>query len=223
MAYIVIKGSYLFLRDVKTLNFFFFKKQIRKERYIKKGRVLVICGGEGTGKTREIEKLHKKAGVIWKKPSIFIKVGEAISNWWRRAGLENEDLKGLSQFEKNEKLISACKGKVVFLDDIDRAESKVKIELIKEIIRVSDVIVCSCKALNKLNNSIKAELRAKQGLKLYESLKVIDLGSSKEEIKEIGLILGIILVFFVAILFGYYSALLLALGFRWLVVEGRRA
>jgi len=180
----------------------------------------------GSGKTRELRKIERYAKDIYGEEAVYIPVGEAPTNWYKRAGLGKEEIKGLTQFEKNEKLINACKGKVVILDDIDRAESKVKVEVVKWLIRVSKVAVVSCRDIKKVNPSLEYELRKKLRFKHWQgwdSSLVVDLGKQETEIKDVGLLVGIVLVVFVALSWGLTHALLGALAMRWLVAEARQS
>ena len=232
MAYLVVKrggfwrrsGS-LRLRRVNTWSFLFWRGVSREETYVKKGRVLVVVGGAGSGKSRELGKLYGFSRELYGVDGVFISVGEALTNWYRRAGLSAEVLRGLSQFEKNKLLIEVCKGKAVFLDDVDRADSKVKVDLVKWLVRVAKVVVVSCKDLKGVNAGIVQELRNKLRLKAHQGFDdrlVVDLGQKEAEVKDVGLIVGIVLVVFVAMAWGLSQALLGALAFRWLVAEGRK-
>ncbi|NPB07219.1 MAG: hypothetical protein GXO03_06425 [Aquificae bacterium] len=232
MAYLVFKGASFWrkrwsirLRDVKTLSLLGWTFRTRSERYVKKGPVLIVQGGFCSGKTRELKKIEKYAKELYGKEAVYIPVGEALTNWYKRAGLQKEELKGLTQFEKNEKLIQRCKGKVVVLDDIDRAESKVKTEVVKWLIRVAKVAVVSCRDVKKVHPSLEYELRKKLKLKNWQGWDdglVVDLGKQETEVKDVGLLVGIILVVFVAMSWGLTHALLGALGLRWLMAEAKQ-
>ena len=231
MAYLVFKSGFwrkkkqLAFRRVNNFRLLFWKFKSSKEVYVKKDRVLIVQGGLGSGKTRELKKIERFSKGIYGVDAVYIPVGEGLSNWYKRAGLKSEDLKGLSQFEKNELLIEKCKGKVVILDDLDKAESKVKVDVLKWLIRVSRVCVVSCKDIKKVNPSLEYELRKKLRLKSWEGWNdrlVVDLGKQETEIKDIGLIVGIVLVVFVAMAWGLSHALLGALAMRWLVAEARQ-
>jgi hypothetical protein len=231
LGYLVFKGGFwrkrktLRFREISTFRLWFWSGRQVKETYIKKGKVLVVQGGLGSGKTRELKKVERFARDIYGKDAVFIPVGEGLANWYKRAGLEREELKGLSQFEKNEKLTNACKGKVVILDDIDRAEGKVKVEVIKWLIRVAKVVVVSCRDIKKVHPSLEYELRKKLKLRSWhgwDDRLVVDLGRQETEIKDVGLVVGIVLVVFVAMSWGLTHALLGALAMRWLVAEARQ-
>lgn len=234
MAYLVFKtgGGFwrkrlqIALREVRTLNLGLVKWADKKETYIKKSKVLVVQGGMGSGKTREVKKIERYAREIYGGEAVYIPVGEALTNWYKRAGLGKEELKGLTQFEKNELLIERCKGKVVILDDIDRAESKVKTEVLKWLIRVSKVAVVSCRDIKKVHPSLEYELRKKLRFKDWhgwDDRLIVDLGKQETEIKDVGLLVGIVLVVFVAMSWGLTHALLGALAMRWLVAEARQS
>ena len=212
------------LRSVKYLRVpFLGMRRVSSERYVNKRRVLIIVGGLGRGKTRELSKLLRWSGGLFGKEAIYIPVGEAVSNWYKRAGIDRDELKGLSQFEKNGKLIGKIKGKVVLLDDIDKAQSKVKTDLVKWLIRVSQVVVVSCGDMDKVNPSLVSELRKKAKLRDHQNWGdcVIELGKEETEIRDVGLIVGLVLIVGIAIACGMTEALAGALAFRWLVAEAR--
>jgi len=235
MPYIALSGAgfwrrrrHMLLRNVRVLRFWKFRRVIKDERYIPKGRVLVVMGGYGSGKTRELKKLCAKAVDIWGREGVYIPVGEGLDNWFKRAGLSQEELKGLRQFEKVGKLIERCKGKVVLLDDVDRAESresKVKIEAVKWLIRSADVVVVSCQDIHRVNEGIEYELRKKLRLKAHEGMNkyIVDLGKQEVEVKDVGMFVAIGLIVFVAFAWGLTWGLMGALAFRYLVAEGRRS
>jgi len=210
------------IRNVRYINLpLIGARKVSSEKYIKKRSVIIFTGGLGTGKTRELNKLLKWSDRLFAKDGIYISVSEAITNWYKRAGLSSEDLRGLSGFEKNRKLIDVCKNKVVILDDIDKAKSKMKIDVVKWLVRVSAYTVVSCEDIDKVNASIVLELRKKLKLKKHESISVINLGKEEVEVRDVGLIVGLIMVVGIAISWGITEALMGALAFRWLVSEAR--
>jgi hypothetical protein len=229
MAYLVLKGGgfwrkrqSLVLRDVRVVRFLGLRRVLRSEKYVQKKAVVVLEGGAGTGKTRELLKISGWAERVFGAEGVYIACGESLENWFKRAGLSAEELKGLRQFEKIEKMIEKLKGKVVCLDDVDKVDSKVKVSAVKWIIRVAKVVVLSCASIKKVNASIVEELRKKLKLKAWESLETLDLGGSQSEIKDIGMIVAIMFVVAVALAWNITAGLLLALALRWLVNEGRR-
>jgi hypothetical protein len=230
MAYLVLKGEgfwrkrqSLVFRDVRVVRFLGFRRVLRSEKYVQKKPVIVLEGGAGTGKTRELLKLSDWAERVFGAEGVYIACGESLENWFKRAGLSAEDLKGLKQFEKIEKMVERLKGKVVFLDDVDKLESsKVKISAVKWIIRVAKVVVLSCVSIKKVNASVVEELRKKLRLKAWESLETLDLGGSHSDVKDIGMIVAIFMVVAVALAWDITAGLLLALALRWLVNEGRK-
>ncbi len=232
MPYIALSGAgfwrrrrHMLLRNVRVLRFWKFRRVIKDEKYVPKGRVLVVMGGYGSGKTRELEKLRAKAVDIWGLEGVYIAVGESLDNWFKRAGLSQEELKGLKQFEKVGKLIEVCKGKVVFMDDVDRAEGKVKVEAVKWLIRSADVVVVSCQDIHRVNEGIEYELRKKLRLKAHEGMNkyIVDLGKQEVEVKDVGMVVAIGLIVFVAFAWGLTWGLMGALAFKYLVAEGRRS
>jgi hypothetical protein len=232
MAYLVLKGvgfwrkrSHVVLREVRTFRFLGFRRVLRSEKYVKKSKALVIQGGMGAGKSRELLKLSKNAGLVWGLEGVYIPCGEGLDNWFKRAGLSAEELKGLKQFEKVGLLINRLSGKAVFLDDVDRVDSKVKLDVIKWIVRVAGVVVVSCKDFNKVNDGVRYELRKKLRLRSWEGMGdyVVDLGGSEVEVKDVGMLMAIVLIVFVAFAWGLMWGLMGALALRYVVSEGRRA
>jgi hypothetical protein len=232
MAYLVFKGvgfwrkkSHIVLRDVRTFRFLGFRRVLKSERYVsKKAKVLLFQGGSGSGKTRELLKLSERSKEVWGLEGVYIPCGESLENWFKRAGLSSEDLKGLRQFEKVGLLISRLKGKAVFLDDVDRVDSKVKLDAVKWLIRSAGMVVCSCRDVYKIQDGIEYELRKKLKLKAYQGMGeyVVDLGGSDVEVKDVGMIVAIVLIVFVAFTWGLTFGLMGALALKYVVSEGRR-
>jgi len=233
MAYLVLKGGgfwrkrqSLVFRDVRVVRLFGLRRVLKSERYIQKKAVIVLEGGAGTGKTRELLKVSSASDKVFGAEGVYIACGEGLENWFKRAGLSAEELKGLKQFEKIEKMVEKLKGKVVCLDDVDRLDSKdskVKMSAVKQIIRVAKVVVLSCASIKKVNASIVEELRKKLRLKAWEVLETLDLGGSQSEIKDVGMIVAIVMVVIIALAWNITAGLLSALALRWLVNEGKRA
>jgi len=224
MAYLVLKGdgfwrkrSALVLRSVKTIKLLGFRRVFRSERYIRKERVLIFEGEAGTGKTRELLKISKNAKEIFGVEGVYIAGVEGFENWLKRGGL-NEELKGLKQFEKAEKLIERVKGKVVCIDDIDKLDG-FKLQVAKRLINSAEFVVVSCSLLKRVNQSLVQELRKKKRIRDGEALTTVDLG--KTEIRDVGMIVAIVLVVLLALTWGLTESLILALALRWLVMEGR--
>jgi len=225
MAYFVFKRKgakcYLALRNKRVRGFGRFRWVDVKEKYIRSS-FLVVVGGRGTGKTRELKKLTKMSSLVFGAPGVYIKCAEGIENWFKRAGICEEELKGLKQFEKVELLIERLKGKAVFLDGVDRVNGKVKVEAIKRIIRVSAGGAVSCENEKRIDAGIVVEIRRKQGLKRGEGLYVVELGKREEEIKDIGGVLALVLVLFFGLFLGMAEAFVGAVALRILVREGSR-
>ncbi len=210
------------LRQVKFFSIKHLRWKTQKETYIRKLPFYILTGGVGTGKTRELRKLLGWSPTLWGVEGVYLNAKEGLDNWYKRAGLSNEDLSGLKQFEKNELLKETLRGKAVFIDDLDGVYSKVKVELIKDLIKNSGGGAVAFENPKKVHPSIIQTLRAKQRLAPKEDLKVIDLGQS-EEIIDIGMIVALSLIFGLALMWGVSEALLLALGFRWLIRYGERS
>lgn len=233
MAFIVFKHknslwrkkTAMSLRKIKDFEIFGIKRQIRSEKYIRKSRVIIIQGGYATGKSRELEKIFNNCEQLFGEKGIYIPVGESFENWYKRAGIEKEELKNLRQFEKNGLLIDKVKKKILFLDDVDRAkDSKVKIDVIKYMLRAARAVVLTCRDVEKLHEAIKQEIRYKLKLKFSDNLKdyVYDLGDNEVEIKDIGMVVAIIMIVFIGLTWGLTESLLGALALRYIANEGRK-
>ena len=136
-----------------------------KETYIRKLPFFVITGGVGSGKTRELQKLLGWSQNLFGVEGVYLNAREGLTNWYRRAGLDDDALKGLKQFERNALLVETLRGKAVFIDDLDGVFNKVKVALIKELIKNSKgglsllrtlkrfiLYFCRCSRLNNALN-----------------------------------------------------------------------
>lgn len=202
------------------------RNERKKERYVKKGPVLIVQGGKGTGKTRELKKITRWAQGLWGVEGFYFLSMEGFSNWMYRAGFEAKDLRGLHQIQKIEKLCEKLNNKVVIIDDVDKIQSAQKKDLIKTLIRNSRVAVISCYDIERIDPSIISELKKKLQKDLRKKAQIeeycINLGRTEDEIKEIGIILGLVLIAGVAIIWGFTEALLGAVIFRWLIYEKKQ-
>lgn len=227
MAYLVLKHGwqrnkpFLALRNVEYKGIGRFKRRVESERYVKVG-FLVVKGGRGAGKSRETYKLYRWANDLWGTSGIWFRGTESLENFFRRAGLQKEELRGLSQAEKIARLIDVCENRPVFIDDVDKVEGRLKRQVVKSLIRVSNGGAVSCENEKKIDPGILTEIRKKQGLKRWENLRIIDIGRREEEIKDIGMMVAVFLILGVALIFGFTHALLGALGLRYLVREGEK-
>ena len=203
MAYIVLKKrknrkkAHLNLRKVKTINIFGKQKKITEEKYIKKD-CIVIVGGRGTGKTRELKKLQEQATEIW--------------------GTEAQ-LINAKRFKEKEKIEP---DKVYLIDDVDTLDKNTdrpKINKIKEAIQKAHAVVITAENIKKIDEGIRKEIRKRQKLKVWENIQVVDLGNSEEEIKDIGVILIIFLMLGAGLIYGITDAFILGLLLRYMTIE----
>ena len=225
MAYFVFKNkgrrSYLAIRRKRVKGIWRWRWVENREEYIKSS-FLVVVGGRGSGKTRELKKLTIRSMEVFGAPGVYIKCAESLDNWFKRAGLEQEELKGLKQFEKVELLIDRLRGRAVFLDGVDRVYGKVKVETVKRIIGVARAGAVSCESEKRVDVGILQAIRRKQGLRKWESLRVIELGKRDEEIVDVGNIIALVLVIGLGLFLGMSEAMIGAMGLRYLVREGNR-
>jgi len=223
MPYLVIKENwqrktpYLVLKKVRKN---ILGKRVQEEIYIKKTKVHLIVGGKGSGKTRELMKIVSWSKKLYKREGIYINVEEPISDWYKRAGIESKEIRGLKGFEKNEKLIEKATDKVVCIDNIDKATGQKK-EVIKALIRNSYICFVSATNIKEINVGIIKELRDKVNLKEWDNIDTIDLGT-EFEILEVSNILAIVIVLILIIVYGQYWAFGLIFVFRYMSREGKQ-
>jgi len=220
-AYFVLKDNHQrnkpFLALRKKENFLWFERTT--EVYIKRFPFLVIEGGRGTGKTKQLKKLSGWSSQLWGTEAVYIDCAEALSSWYFRAGLTKEDLKGLTQPEKNELLIDTLAGKVVLLDNLETVNSKVKIHLVREIIYNASAGVIATENLKKVDPSIIQTIKRKNSTK---TLEPIHFGTTEEEVKDVSIIAGAVLILGVALLYGAWWVIPVAVSLRLLAREGQK-
>ncbi len=223
MSYLVLKHTWKRKKPflaLKTVKKNLFGKVKQKEKYIKKKPVMVIVGAKGSGKTRELKKFLKWSYSLYDCKAIYIDVIEPIGDWYKRAGLENKDLKGLKRFEKDNLLVERCKNKVVLIDNVDHT-TKTKISIIKRLISVSKIVIISCENIKKIDMSIYNELRKKAKVKKGEDIYKIELEGGYV-IKDISMIIGIGLMVVLVIIYQQYWALGLIFTLRMFQKEGSK-
>jgi nucleoside-triphosphatase THEP1 len=143
----------------------------QKESYISKKKHILITGLHGSGKSKELNKLYKKAKQVYVKFDnfIFLKGSESVSEWLKKVGkkdiakinekLNEDELIALENMDNNYYvksfyLIELAKQSVVFIDDIDNLRSGKKLELMKDIARNAKLIVATAKSETEVNKTI---------------------------------------------------------------------
>ena len=155
-----------------------YSKQV-KETYIKKTKSLIIEGMHASGKTKELEKIISVKEDIFKQ-SVFIHIRgtDPFSDWYN-TNIKSKDVKKVisdetlteeerieieenirKQHIKIHTLITKAKGSVLFIDDIDALQGK-KVEIVKDLIRASSVVICTAKSESEINKTITALLHRK--------------------------------------------------------------
>lgn len=150
-----------------------------KETYIKKTRSLIIEGMHASGKTKELEKIIKAKEEIFKQTTfIHIRGTDPFSDWYN-TNIKKKDInkvlndEGLSEEERAEieadirkqhikihTMITKAKGSVLFVDDIDALQGR-RIEIVKDLIRASAVVICTAKEESEINKTITSLLHRK--------------------------------------------------------------
>ncbi len=223
MSYLVLKNTwrrkkpFLALKSVKRDLFGNIRQ---REKYIKKRSVMAVVGVKGSGKTRELRKIFRWSMDLYNADAVYIDVIEPIGDWYKRAGIENEEIKGLKRFEKDNKLVEVCKGKVILIDNIDHT-TKTKLSIIKRLISSCKVVIVSCEDTKKIDSSIYTELRKKAKVKAGEDIYKIELEGGYV-IKDISMILGIGLMVVLVVIYQQYWALGLIFTLRMFQKEGNK-
>jgi len=141
-----------------------------KEKYVPKKHSILISGLEASGKSKMLNKLYESRHEVYPKSKgfIFIKSTDSLTDWFRNfddndvncylGELEEEEVISIEndlkkQYMKIQILITTAKDKIVFIDDIDMVTGKKK-EVIKDILRVSKVVIATTKDDKVMDKSI---------------------------------------------------------------------
>ena len=143
---------YIYLREKR-------RNGVARDRYV--GRCsLVILGREGSGKTRELEKLRGKAQGIYGCSAVFLPGQFPISDWFL-LNLDAEDLKGKKGIEKRELLLSACRDAVVVVDDVHRLTGQ-KLQFVKRALAISKYFIISAPRWHDIPQNLRVEIEKKR-------------------------------------------------------------
>lgn len=141
-----------------------------KEKYVPKKHSILISGLEASGKSKMLNKLYESRHEVYPKSKgfIFIKSTDSLTDWFRNfddndvncylGELEEEEVISIEndlkkQYMKIQILITTAKDKIVFIDDIDMVTGKKK-EVIKDILRVSKIVIATTKDDKVMDKSI---------------------------------------------------------------------
>lgn len=222
MAYLVLKETWgrnkAFLGLRRTFLNIFGQKRVREE-YVK-GGFLVLRGGKGSGKTRELKKLAEWSQKLYGCDGVYVSGAESMTEIFKKF-LSAEELKGRTMAEKVEMCLERAKELAVFIDDLDKISGHYKKDFIKGLIINCKAGAVAFEDEKHVYDSLLQEVRRKQKLRRGESLRVVEL-EAEEEIKDIGGIVGVVLVVVLALVFRMPEMILLAMALRYMVNEGRR-
>jgi hypothetical protein len=150
-----------------------------KETYIKKTRSLIIEGMHASGKSKELEKIIDAKEEIFKQNTfLHIRGTDPFSDWYN-TNIKKRDINRVIQDEslteeeraeieadirkqhiKIHTMIKKAEGSVLFIDDVDALQGK-KIEIAKDLIKASSVVICTAKEEAEINKTITALLHRK--------------------------------------------------------------
>ena len=148
-----------------------------KETYVSKKKSLIITGLHASGKSKELKKIFEnKESIFRQEKFVWISASNSLSDWFtnikkndtkeflesfneeERAEIE-EDLK--KQHIKIQNLINKTSQAVLFIDDIDYLQGKKK-EIVKDLIKVSSIVVCTAKSIQEIDKTIISILDRKK-------------------------------------------------------------
>jgi len=181
-----------------------YSKKIR-ETYIKKTESLLILGSHASGKSRELNKILVEAPNIYKhKDIILINATDSFSEWFSMntkkrdeadfiEGLE-EDLKDeivgniRKQHIRIQILLNKCERSLIFIDDLDLMNGKKK-EIVKDIMRVSSVVIATAKSEHAIDKTLMTILYKK---KYNEIILMTDVSYDATNIIFVAMMLGML-------------------------------
>ncbi len=139
---------------------YFAKK--RDEKYISKSKSILISGGQGSGKSKELKRLYMYKEKIYQKHDknfLWLNCSESISDWitcnvgGQVEEYTNEEVDSKSFYIKIQALVNYADKAIVFIDDLDKASGR-KLEVIKDIQRVSKQFVATTTNKHHINKTI---------------------------------------------------------------------
>jgi len=151
---------------------------------------------------------------------VYISGTESMTEIFKKF-LSPEELKGRTMAEKVEMCLERAKELAVFIDDLDKISGHYKRDFIKGLIINCRAGGVAFEDEKFVYDSLLQEVRRKQKLRRGESLRVVEL-EAEEEIKDIGVIVGVVVVAVLALMFRMPEMILLAMALRYMVNEGRR-
>ncbi|WP_457754942.1 hypothetical protein [Thermovibrio ammonificans] len=164
---------------------------------------MVILGREGSGKTREVEKLRVKAKEIFGLNSVYLPAQFPISDWYV-LNLPAKDLKGKKGVEKRELLLRACRDAVVVIDDAHRLTGQ-KLQVAKKALISAQYFVVSAPRWLDIPQSLRVEIERRQFREVY--LK----SDAAADISYILMALAVVVSF----LTGFHEVAFLLMGLRY--------
>ncbi len=147
-----------------------------KEKYISKKKSIVIEGLHASGKTRELNKILRHSKNVWgTRTIIHLRSSDSLVDWFAK-NLETEDEQKLLEANKKDAEMLAANIKrqhikiaqlanksdkaILLLDDVDKLVGKKK-EIVKDLIRVSGVVICTASDYADIDNTIEKMLKNK--------------------------------------------------------------
>jgi len=149
-----------------------------KETYVSKKKSLVITGLHAAGKSKELNKIFEnKESIFRQEKFVRISATDSLSDWFINNIKKNDTKEFLESFNEEERaeieedlkkqhikiqnLINKTSKAVLFIDDIDHLQGKKK-EIVKDLIKVSSIVVCTAKNIQEIDKTIVSILDRKK-------------------------------------------------------------
>ena len=147
-----------------------------KEKYISKKKSIIIEGLHASGKTRELNKIMRRSGEVWTRKTIIqLRASDSLVDWFAKNLESDDEQKLIDANKKDEEMLVAnikrqhikimqltnkSDGCILLLDDVDKLVGKKK-EIVKDLIRVSSVVVCTTSYYADIDNTIEKMIKNK--------------------------------------------------------------
>lgn len=189
-------------------------------KYIQKGMNIAIEGAKGSGKTKELLKAYDKCFDIYKKEPVFIDATYSVTDWFKINEIPNitaQEKEGkiikriLTYFEKKDLLIDKLKGRVLFIDNLERIVGKgKKLELIRDMLINAETFYITYESYSCLYPSIRRILDKKK-----KEIRIVKLSSG--EAQDVTFMVIGLIVIILCFLYNRWEVIGLVMGARYLM------
>jgi len=134
----------------------------RSEIYIPKSKSILLLGGNGSGKSKQLLKLYDLKEKIYHKHKanfVYINCNDSVSDWiYHNIGecydeYLDEESDRQSLYNKIQALVNYSQKAIIFIDDLQKASGR-KLEVLKDIIRGSKHFIATATSKHHINKTI---------------------------------------------------------------------